>query len=989
MSDDAVYTAFKNMHNFQLTMLNPLQLKQLSQSLEGTLLYDELHKTIYSTDASVYKIKPQAVALPKTVDDICKLIEFANTNKISITPRTAGTSLAGQTVGSGIIVDVSKHFTKIVSFDADKKTVTVQPGVVRDELNLFLKPHGLFFGPNTSTTNRCMIGGMVGNNSSGTTSIRYGVTRDKIVEIKAILSDGSPVVFKELSTAEFLEKTKGDSLESKIYKTIYDELSVVENQNEIIKEFPKPEIHRRNTGYAIDLLLKSELFSGTEKTINLGKLLCGSEGTLAFTTEITLKVDDLPPANNVMVVAHFHTIKESLEAVVTAMKHHLYTCEMMDDTILNCTKTNREQAKNRFFIQGDPKAVIMLEVASHSMEDAERQADDLIADLEKNNFGYALPKIYGSDIDKINDLRKAGLGLLGSIVGDDKAADSIEDTAVELHDLPNYIEEFAAMMRKYNQEAIYYAHAGAGEIHLRPVLNLKKKEDLKLFRIIATEVAVLVKKYRGSLSGEHGDGIVRGEFLPFMIGETNYNLLKRIKNAFDPNAILNKGKIIDTPKMDENLRMVAGRVEPEIQTIQDFSDSMGILRAAEKCNGSGDCRKLPSAGGTLCPSYRATRNEKDTTRARANALREYLTTSDKVNKFDYDELYKVFELCVSCKACASECPSNVDVASLKAEFLYQYQKANGFSLRNKIFAFNSKLNNLGSIMPKLTNYIVNLPFVKNKMGIASKRQVPLLAPKTFRKWHEKNVNSIQNGSFSNGKIYLFCDEFTNFYDVSVGIDAFELLTKLGYEVLIIDHEESGRSFISKGFLEQAKAIATINVDIFSSIITDDCPLVGIEPSAILTFRDEYLRLADDKESAQSISKNAFTIEEFFKREITLGRITSDQFSDVKKEIKIHGHCHQKSLSSVEATFSMLNLPKNNSVTIYNSGCCGMAGSFGYEKEHYDISMQMGEDTLFPKIRATEQTVTIAAAGTSCRHQIFDGTNREALHPVTILKSCLK
>ncbi len=989
MSDDAVYTAFKNMHNFQLTMLNPLQLKQLSQSLEGTLLYDELHKTIYSTDASVYKIKPQAVALPKTVDDICKLIEFANTNKISITPRTAGTSLAGQTVGSGIIVDVSKHFTKIVSFDADKKTVTVQPGVIRDELNLFLKPHGLFFGPNTSTTNRCMIGGMVGNNSSGTTSIRYGVTRDKIVEIKAILSDGSPVVFKELSTAEFLEKTKGDSLESKIYKTIYDELSVVENQNEIIKEFPKPEIHRRNTGYAIDLLLKSELFSGTEKTINLGKLLCGSEGTLAFTTEITLKVDDLPPANNVMVVAHFHTIKESLEAVVTAMKHHLYTCEMMDDTILNCTKTNREQAKNRFFIQGDPKAVIMLEVASHSMEDAERQADDLIADLEKNNFGYALPKIYGSDIDKINDLRKAGLGLLGSIVGDDKAADSIEDTAVELHDLPNYIEEFAAMMRKYNQEAIYYAHAGAGEIHLRPVLNLKKKEDLKLFRIIATEVAVLVKKYRGSLSGEHGDGIVRGEFLPFMIGETNYNLLKRIKNAFDPNAILNKGKIIDTPKMDENLRMVAGRVEPEIQTIQDFSDSMGILRAAEKCNGSGDCRKLPSAGGTLCPSYRATRNEKDTTRARANALREYLTTSDKVNKFDYDELYKVFELCVSCKACASECPSNVDVASLKAEFLYQYQKANGFSLRNKIFAFNSKLNNLGSIMPKLTNYIVNLPFVKNKMGIASKRQVPLLAPKTFRKWHEKNVNSIQNGSFSNGKIYLFCDEFTNFYDVSVGIDAFELLTKLGYEVLIIDHEESGRSFISKGFLEQAKAIATINVDIFSSIITDDCPLVGIEPSAILTFRDEYLRLADDKESAQSISKNAFTIEEFFKREITLGRITSDQFSDVKKEIKIHGHCHQKSLSSVEATFSMLNLPKNNSVTIYNSGCCGMAGSFGYEKEHYDISMQMGEDTLFPKIRATEQTVTIAAAGTSCRHQIFDGTNREALHPVTILKSCLK
>ncbi|MFE3867078.1 FAD-binding and (Fe-S)-binding domain-containing protein [Flavobacterium sp. LS2P90] len=971
-------------------MLTALQLQHLSQSLEGTLLYDELHKTIYGTDASAYRIMPLAVALPKNENDIIKLIQFANENKISLTPRTAGTSLAGQTVGKGIIVDVSKYFTKIISFDADKRTITVQPGVIRDELNLYLKPHGLFFGPNTSTSNRCMIGGMVGNNSSGTTSIRYGVTRDKIVEIKAVLSDGSKVVFKELSSSEFIEKTKDESLESKIYKTIYEELSNTENQEEIIKEFPKPEIHRRNTGYAVDLLLKSELFGGTENTINLGKLLCGSEGTLAFTTEVTLKVDDLPPTNNIMVVAHFHTIHESLEAVVTAMKHHLYTCEMMDDTILNCTKTNREQAKNRFFIQGEPKAVIMLEVASSiSMEDAELQANALIADLENNNFGYALPKIYGSDIDKINELRKAGLGLLGSIVGDEKAADSIEDTAVELNDLPNYIADFSAMMKSHGQEAIYYAHAGAGEIHLRPIFNLKTKEGLYQFRAIATEVAHLVKKYRGSLSGEHGDGIVRGEFLPFMIGEKNYELLKRIKAAFDPNTILNEGKIVNAFKMDENLRVEAGREEPNIQTIQDFSDSMGILRLAEKCNGSGDCRKLPSAGGTLCPSYRATRNEKDTTRARANALREYLTHSEKDNKFDHEELYKVFELCVSCKACASECPSNVDVAALKAEFLYQYQKANGFSLRNKIFAFNAKLNGLGSIFPSFTNFMVNLPLVKKSMGIAPKREVPLLAPQTFRKWYEKNWNQAPSDSFVNGKVCLFCDEFTNFYDVSVGIDAYELLTALGYEVILVDHEESGRAFISKGFLEEAKAIANINVGVFSNYITADFPLIGIEPSAILTFRDEYLRLADEKDAAEKLAKNVFTIEEFFKNEITVGKIHSGQFSDVEKTIKIHGHCHQKSLSTIEATFAMLNLPKNSLVTIYNSGCCGMAGSFGYEKEHYDISMQMGEDTLFPKIRATDATVSIAAAGTSCRHQIFDGTNRKALHPITILKSCLK
>lgn len=966
-----------------------LPLEQLSKALEGDLFYDELHRVIYATDASVYQIKPLAVAQPKTVADIQTLVRFANEHQIPLTPRTAGTSLAGQTVGSGIIVDVSKYFTQIVSLDQENKTVTVQPGVIRDELNLFLKPFGLFFSPTTSTSNRCMIGGMVGNNSSGTTSIRYGVTRDKIVVLQAILSDGSSTVFKSLTSEAFIEKTKGSSLENQIYRTLYEELSNTETQNEIVKEFPKPEIHRRNTGYAVDLLLKSDLFSGAEPTINLGTLLCGSEGTLAFTTEITLKVDDLPPAYNIMVAAHFHSIQESLEAVMIAMKHHLYTCEMMDDTILNCTKTNREQAKNRFFIQGEPKAIIMLEVAADTIEDAESQAEALIDDLKQNNFGYALPKLYGEDIDKINALRKAGLGLLGSIVGDDKAADSIEDTAVELSDLPNYIAEFAAMMKKYGQEAIYYAHAGAGELHLRPILNLKKKEDLQLFRTIATEVAVLVKKYRGSLSGEHGDGIVRGEFLPYMIGESNYELLKRIKKAFDPNSIFNKGRITDTPKMDENLRVVSGREEPTIQTIQDFSDSMGILRLAEKCNGSGDCRKLPSAGGTLCPSYRATRNEKDTTRARANSLRQFLTNSDKDNTFDHEELYQVFDLCVSCKACASECPSNVDIASLKAEFLYQYQKANGFSKRNKIFAYNATLNTLGSLTPTFTNWVSNLALVKKTMGIAPQRVVPHLAPTTFRNWVKKNRKDAATTLYPNGQVYLFCDEFTNFYDVGVGVDTYELLTQLGYQVVIIDHQESGRAFISKGFLEQAKTIATRNVAIFKDIVSAETPLLGIEPSAILTFRDEYLRLAEDKAGAEQLAKHVFTIEEFFKREIEKGAIRAEHFSDQAQSIKIHGHCHQKALSAVEATFVMLNLPKNNTVTIYNSGCCGMAGSFGYEKEHYEISMQMGEDTLFPKVRATDVNTIISAAGTSCRHQILDGTGREVHHPVTILKSCLK
>ncbi|MBC5842588.1 FAD-binding protein [Flavobacterium sp. F-380] len=969
-------------------MLTKHQFQKLAVSLDGTLLFDDLHKTLYATDASAYRIIPLAVALPKTDADIVNLVHFANEHSISLIPRTAGTSLAGQTVGEGIVVDVSKYFTKILSFDPIKKTVTVQPGVIRDELNLYLKPFGLFFGPNTSTSNRCMVGGMVGNNSSGTTSIRYGVTRDKIIEIRTILSDGSTAVFKDLTSAEFLAKTNGTSLENSIYRSLHVELSDCKTQNEIKKEFPKPEIHRRNTGYAVDVLLQSDLFGGSQPTINVGKLLCGSEGTLAFTTEVTLQLDDLPPTNNVMVVTHFTSIQESLEAVLVAMKHHLYTCEMIDDTILDCTKTNKEQSKNRFFIKGEPKAMMLFEVASHeSMEDAENQANALIKDLEEHQFGYASPKLYGVDIEKVNELRKAGLGLLGSIVGDDKAADSIEDTAVELSDLPAYIADFSAMMERHGQSAIYYAHAGAGELHLRPVLNLKTSEGVHQFRNIATEVAILVKKYRGSLSGEHGDGIVRGEFLPFMIGEKNYELLKRVKLAFDPNSVLNMGKIVNALKMDENFRFETDREEPEIQTLQDFSDSMGILRAAEKCNGSGDCRKLPSAGGAMCPSYRATRNEKDTTRARANALREYLTHSEKENKFNHKELYEVFDLCVNCKACASECPSNVDVASLKAEFLYQYQKANGYSFRNKIFANNAKMNAMGSLFPSLTNFVANLSFVKKAMGIAPEREVPFLAPHTLRKWLTDHLAT--PGTFDKGKLYLFIDEFTNYYDVQVGIDAYELLTKVGYQVLIVNHEESGRAFISKGFLEEAKLIAIKNVSTFAPLINDNCPLVGLEPSAILTFRDEYLRLAEDKAAAKQLAKNVLTIEEFFKREIGVGNIQEHQFTDEEKEIKIHGHCHQKALSSIEATFAMLNIPKNTRVTIYNSGCCGMAGSFGYEKEHYQISMQMGEDTLFPKVRSTAATTLIASAGTSCRHQIFDGTSREAQHPVSILRSYLK
>ena len=824
-------------------------LTELSDSLKGEMFDDMLYRSMYATDASVYRKLPLAVTFPKDVNDLQKILSFANKYQISLIPRTAGTSLAGQCVGDGIIVDVSKHFTQILAFDEVKKTITVAPGIIRDDLNRYLKPYGLFFGPNTSTSNRCMIGGMVGNNSSGSTSIRYGVIRDKVLGIETVLSDGSIATFSEISSEIFKKKAQEKTLEGGIYRSLLEELSQKAVQQEIRSQFPKPSIHRRNTGYAVDALLESDLFGGTRNTVNVAKLLCGSEGTLAFSTAITLQLDELPPAQSIMVASHFKSIHRALQATVLAMNHRLYTCELMDKVILECTKNNSEQAKNRFFLKGDPEAVLMFEVKATTLKNVEAQANYLIADLEKNNFGYDHVKIFGEDIKKVLDLRSAGLGLLGNMVGDRKAVACIEDTAVDLNDLPGYIEEFSMLMDKYGQQAVYYAHAGAGELHLRPILNLKKSEDVSLFRKITTETAYLVKKYKGSFSGEHGDGIVRAEFIPIMIGEQNYQLLRRIKKAFDPYHILNKGKIVDASPMDKDLRYVIDRNEPVIKTIQDFSDNEGILRLTEKCNGSGDCRKSAEAGGTMCPSYRATKNEKDTTRARANTLREFLTNSNKTNPFNHEELKNVFDLCLSCKACASECPSNVDVATLKAEFLYQYQEANGYSWRNKLFADNAKYNRFASKLPWIANLLLSTRLAKGIMGIAKERTIPKLAKNTLKNWYNKRPKSK-----SSKVIYFFCDEFTNYYDVEIGKDAILLLEKLGYSITIVDHEESGRSAISKGFLKEAKALANTNVNVFKELISEEAPLVGIEPSAILTFRDEYLRLADDKKNAQKLPK---------------------------------------------------------------------------------------------------------------------------------------
>jgi FAD/FMN-containing dehydrogenase/Fe-S oxidoreductase len=976
-------------------LINHKLFSELNQNLEGSIHTDKATRSLYATDASIYRELPIAVAYPKVEDDIKKLIEFATQNKLSLIPRTAGTSLAGQCVGAGIVVDVSKYFTKILEVNKEEGWVRLQPGVVRDELNIFLKPYGLYFGPNTSTANRAMIGGMVGNNSCGSYSIVYGDTRRHTLEIKAIMYDGSEALFKENDEQEFQKIILANTAQSKVYNQLYDSLKEQSVQEEIKAQFPKASIHRRNTGYAIDEMILQQPFNTNGEKFNLSKLIAGSEGSLCFMTEIKIHVDPLPPKETRLICAQFMDLNESLEAVVSLMELAPRALELMDYNILECTKGQIEYSQYRFFVEGEPQAILIIEIGEENEESLNKRCDEFIQRIKEKTTAYAYPTVSGAtQIRKVWKLREAGLGLLSNFPGDAKPVAVIEDTAVELSDLPAYIDEFGALMKSYNQTAVYYAHAGAGELHIRPVLNLKQEEGVTMLRTIATASAHLVKKYHGSLSGEHGDGRLRGEFIPLMIGEKNYVILKEIKKTWDPNNIFNPGKIVDTPPMDTSLRYEIKKPEVAINTIINFDSYGGILRASEKCNGSGDCRKTEVIGGTMCPSYMATRNEKDTTRARANILREFLTNSDKKNKFNHEEIKEVLDLCLSCKGCKSECPSNVDMALLKAEFLYQYQQENGAPLSSWAMAHISTGNMLGAYVRPLTNFLLTNKFasslIKNTLDVASERQLPKLYKYTLSTWFEKNKHKI-NTVVDKQLVYVFVDEFSEYNDVEVGIKTIELLSKLGYKVAISNHANSGRAYISKGFLKDAKRVANKNIRYLTGFINEQTPLIGIEPSCILGFRDEYPRLVDKEliEDAHKIAKYSFTIDEFLYDEYKKGTIGSSYFNDDKKPITLHGHCHQKAMSDINKSTEILEAFTNTKVTLIPSGCCGMAGSFGYEKKHYEVSMQVGELVLFPAVRKAKDTDSICASGTSCRHQIKDGTGVDSKHIAEILWERLK
>lgn len=965
-------------------------LQELAQQLSGEFYFDthakhQMQLRAYATDASVYQEMPLAVAIPRDESDLQILVAFAQQHNITLIPRAAGTSLAGQVVGAGIVVDISKHFTQMIEVNVEEKWCRVQPGVIRDDLNNYLKGFGLMYGPETSTANRAMIGGMVGNNSCGLHSIVWGSARDHLMEAKVLLSDGSTAVFRERDWSE-IDSLQG--LERKIYQDLFSLLNNNDRQQLIRDQFPAKEVVRRNTGYALDALLDMQPFSANGKPFNLCKLLAGSEGTLGFITELKLNLLPLPPKEVGVLIVHCSTLVESLYANIEVLKQGPMASELVDKMIMDFTIGHPEYQKNRFFIEGDPAALLMVEFMEENRNALDEKIQATIAALQQNKLGYAYPVLYNADTKFAWDVRKAGLGLLRNLKGDAQPVNLIEDCAVSTNDLPHYIEDLQVLLAKHGVKASYYAHAGAGELHVEPIINLKSEEGVKQFRTILEETAALVKKYNGSLSGEHGDGRLRGEFIPAMVGDEVYGLFKQVKNIFDPGGIFNKGKITDTPPMDAHFRMQVNRAATPTKTIFDFSADDGILRLAEKCSGSGDCRKSEISGGLMCPSFMATRSEKNTTRARANILRQFLSDPHDAQPYNHEEIKEAMDLCLSCKGCKIECPSSVDITKMKAEFLQHFYDANGTPFRSKLVGNFAAQMKLAAVFRPVYNFIFGTPALRklaNKLvGFHPERTMPLLGNVQLHAWHEKRKVQRER------KVYFFCDEFTNFLDSSIGQKAILLLEKLGYEVAIPEHVESGRSYLSKGLLRKAATIANQNIQYLSPLVSKEVPIVGIEPSALLTLRDEYKDLAspENKAAAIHLANHTYTIEEFFAREIAVGNITAEAFSETPKQIALHGHCYQKVLSSQNHSVTMLSLPKNYSVDIIPSGCCGMAGSFGYEKEHYEVSQKVGELVLFPAVRKMAGEKIIAAAGTSCRHQIKDGTDVVALHPVEVLYEAL-
>jgi FAD/FMN-containing dehydrogenase/Fe-S oxidoreductase len=947
----------------------------LKARIAGEVRFDRLTRALYSTDASVYQIVPVGVVVPRSEEDVKAALAICREFRLPLTARGGGTSQAGQAIGAGLQLDFSKYLHRILQVNAAERWARVEPGCVLDDLNLALKPHGLQFAPDISTSNRATIGGMIANNASGTHSIIHGKTLDHVLKLRVLLSDGSATNVEPLGPAELAARTGQQNLEGEGYRLI--RRLVGEHAAEIQRRYPK--ILRRVGGYDL------EAFTRASDAFSLAPLFVGSEGTLGLTLEATLRLIDLPRVKALLVV-QFDDLLAALAATPEILKHGPAAVEVLDRYILDSTRRNLEAARLRDFLHGDPGAVLLIEFYGDSATDLTERLGALEADLRRRQHGtHYLPATDTPLQGRIWKLRKLALGLSMAEKGDAKAISFVEDTAVDPEGLRDYIAEFLEIIARHGTTAGVYAHASVGCLHVRPIVNLKTAEGVHRFEAIAGDVAELVLKYGGALSGEHGDGLVRSPFQEKMYGPALYQAFREIKSTFDPLNILNPGKIVDAPPLTANLRYGPAYLTPELPTTFDFSAEGGLTRAAELCAGVGECRK--KRDGTMCPSYQATREEQHSTRGRANALRLALTGQLGLDGFTDPQVKEALDLCLECKACKTECPTNVDMARLKAEFLHQYHRLHGLPWRNRVFGNLATWSALAGPWAPLFNWLAGGRLVRwlnqRLLGIDARRPLPHLAsgalPRSFFREPPLQGPPSQTG------VLIFPDTFVRHFEPAVAMATMKLLQKLGLQPRAAHGVGCcGRPMISSGMLTQAVQLARHNTRRLYPWAESGKPIIACEPSCILTIKDDYPALlrGAERRQAESVAAVCLTFEELLTREKGL------KFAPGPGRILIHPHCHQRALVGVQPLASILRKIPGAEVVDPDAGCCGMAGSFGYEAEHYEVSRLVGEQRLFPAVKQADPETVIVAPGFSCRLQIAHFTGRSAVHPVTLLRDLL-
>lgn len=946
---------------------------RLKQEVAGEVLSDDYSLGMYATDASVYQIRPVAVVIPTSEGDVRAAIRLAREFGVSILPRGGGTSLAGQTVGHSMVIDFSKHMNKIIEVNTTERWVRVQPGMIRDDLNEKLKTYNLHFAPDPATSSRANVGGMVGNNSSGTKSIIYGKTVDHVLEAQVVLADGTALHLKACTPEEYMAKQSQQDREGEVYRGFR---KIIEyNKEEIIRRFPN--VMRRVGGYNLDEFVHTDRW-------NLAKLITGSEGTLATTLELKLNLEPLPRFKSVCVV-HFKELLNAIAATEPILAFKPSAVEILDKTVIDLSRSNLSTQRACHFVDGDPAAVLIVEFYSEDAQDVMQRPQTMVEKLQNLGIGYAYPIFpEGKEYDDVWSVRKKGLGLMLGMQGDKKPTPFIEDAGIPTPVLHEYIRKVVELCKRHDTEVAMYAHASVGVIHVRPILDLRQAEDIRRFESIARETFALVKSYGGSWSGEHGDGLVRSPFMEEFYGPQVYSALKSVKLLFDPDNLMNPGKIVDAPPMTENLRYGEAYRDKQVSTEFRYIRENSFREAVHMCTGVGECRK--TIGGTMCPSFKATRDEEHSTRGRANALRLAMSGQLDDDGLASDRLRKAMDLCLSCKACKSECPSNVDMAKLKSEVSQIHYDKYGTTLRDRLIRDSPKMAaRFSGMLSGMVNGLQRTLLFRKGMeyftGFTSKRTLPSYARESFSRWFRNNHAKPDTNK---KKVALFADTYLNYHEPEVGIAAYELLRSCGYEVLLADGGCCQRPKISHGFLKEAKEGGMKTATHLDRFMREGIPVLVCEPSCASALTDDLPDLIGDPALAGRLIHGVFMIDQFLAAEVAAGRLDK-KLTSPAQQVVVHGHCHQKALYGTQAMKQLLTRVDGLRFSEIPSGCCGMAGSFGYEKEHYQLSEKIGREILFPAIDALDDSAEVVACGFSCRHQIEHFTGRKAKHFVEILK----